>query len=679
MSKKRQTISQAIALPASKSPAERGGWSDRRFWLLSALLVAATLAVYLQATRFDFVMVDDPVYVGDNEHVREGLSVGNLGWAFTTFRDGNWFPLTWISLMLDASIYGLWPGGYHLTNVLLHTANVLLEFATFARMTRQVLPSAVVAALFAIHPLHVQSVAWIAERKDVLSMLFGLGSLYAYVASAQTERRRWLLLSVLLFLCSLCAKQTFVTLPCVFLLLDVWPLRRWAFGGQKSLSTAADTGDRQPAAIPDGPPESRRALGMPALVIEKLPFFVLSAVFCVLATIAQTRGGAVLSFTVIPLGIRILNALVVYRLYIQKAFLPIGLVAFYPHPGSRISFGDVAISVVLLLCVTALAVVQARRRPYLLVGWLWYLGTLVPMIGLVQLSGQQMADRYTYFPLLGCYLAVAWFVASLAVPLNFPKYVLPAVTAAVVVAYGSAAVVQASHWRDSVCLFQHAVAVGEKNPYSLTTLGWALVNEKRFDEALPPLRQAVELTPDFGQAQFLLACVLQRNSKFDEAADHFRAALASDDNNAAAHLNLGTILMARHEYPAAKREFDRVVELDPDNTRVQANLAELYVRLHQFNEAIAHARRGLELDTNHMQCRRLIVIALRDQGRLDEAVEQLQQLLAIAPDDRASQQELRRLLVRRSGKAQRETSVRRRHIGGLEQLVCPYFGAAARQ
>jgi Flp pilus assembly protein TadD len=651
MSKKRQTSAQAMAAAALQPLPGPNALSDRRVWLLSAMLVAATLAVYLQAARFNFVMVDDPVYVGDNEHVRQGLSVGNLGWAFTTFHDGNWFPLTWISLMLDASIYGLWPGGYHLTNVLLHTANVLLVFATFTRMTRQMLPSAAVAALFAVHPLHVQSVAWIAERKDVLSMLFGLGSLYAYIAYAQTGKPWRLVLSVLFFLCSLCSKQTFVTLPCVFLLLDVWPMRRWSFAGNNSLSAAVNASDRQQTGIPKHPPESPRARGMPALVIEKLPFFVLSAAFCVLATIAQTRGGAVLSFTVIPLGTRILNALVVYRLYIQKAFLPFGLVAFYPHPGSRLGLGDVAISAVFLLCVTVLAVVQMRRRPYLLVGWLWYVGTLVPMIGLVQLSGQQMADRYTYFPLLGCYLAVVWFAASLAVPLNLPKFALPAVTAAVVVAYGSVAVVQASHWRDSVSLFQHAVAVGEKNPYSLTTLGWALVNEKRFDEALPPLRQAVELTPDFGQAQFLLACVLQRDSKFDEAAAHFRAALASDDNNAAAHLNLGTILMARREYPAAKREFDRVVELDPGNARVQASLAELYLRLRQFNETITHARRGLELDPSQTQCRRLIVIALRSQGRLDEAIEQVRQLLAVAPDDRASQQELQRLLAQRSGNA----------------------------
>jgi Flp pilus assembly protein TadD len=277
------------------------------------------------------------------------------------------------------------------------------------------------------------------------------------------------------------------------------------------------------------------------------------------------------------------------------------------------------------------------------------------MIGLVQLSGQQMADRYTYLPLLGCYLAIVWLVASLAPRLAARPFVLPASAAAVVAIYGSVAFVQASHWRDSVSLFRHAVAIGEENPYSLTTLGWALVNAGRFDEALPPLRQAVKLTPDFGQAQFLLGCVLQKQSKFDEAADHFRAALASDEANAAAHLNLGTILMAGREYVGARREFDRVVELDKDNARVQANLAELCLRLRRYDESIAHAKRGRELDPKQKQCSRLIVIALRDQGRLDEAIDQLRELIAATPDDRASQRELERLLSQRDRKLRTAT------------------------
>jgi tetratricopeptide (TPR) repeat protein len=648
---KNQKVAKAVALPASQLVWPSGSSITGRDLLLCGLLVAATLAVYVQVRGFEFVIIDDALYVGDNEHVRDGISLANLGWAFTTFRDGNWFPLTWTSLMFDASAYGLWAGGYHITNLALHAANVLLVFAVFSKMTRNVPQSALLAALFAVHPLHVQSVAWVAERKDVLSMLFGLCALYAYVSYAQSGRARGLVLAVFFFLCSLCSKQTFVTLPFVLLLLDYWPLGRLFPGRQQTASdqpkdpaSKSNHGETAPQNLSPG----TRRVGPARLLVEKAPFFVLSAAFCALAVYAQARGGAVLSLEVVPLGSRILNALVVYRLYIQKAFLPTGLVAYYPHPGSGLGVADVAISIVFLLAVTGFAAVNTRRRPYFLVGWLWYLGTLVPMIGLVQLSGQQMADRYTYLPLLGWYLAIVWLVTPFAMRLVARPLVLRAIAGAVVVVYASIAFVQAGYWHDSISLYRHAVAVGKQNPYSLTTLGWAYVNEKRFDEALAPLRQAVELTPDFGQAQFLLGCVLQRNSQLEEAADHFRAALASDDSNAAAHLNLGTILSGRREYAQARREFDRVVQLDPDNARVQANLAELFLQLRNYEEAVAHAKRGLELDPSQTRYRRLIVIAFRDQGRLDEAIAQLRQLVAVAPDDRASQRELARLLAQRS-------------------------------
>jgi tetratricopeptide (TPR) repeat protein len=619
--------------------------------VLCGLLIGVTFAVYLQVRGFDFIIIDDGLYVGDNEHVREGLSLANIRWAFTTFRDGNWFPLTWVSLMTDASAYGTWPGGYHLTNVMLHVANVLLVFATLAKMTRNVLPSAFVAALFAVHPLHVQSVAWIAERKDVLSMFFGLCALYTYVAYAQNRRPRGFVLSVFFFLCSLCAKQTFVTLPFLLLLLDYWPLRRldlWRSDGATQMAHP----DEMPTVAGD---ENRsdgadRGPGPAFLLVEKIPFFVLSAVFCVVATLAQTRGGAVLSLDVVPLGSRLLNAIVVYRLYLQKVLFPAGLVAYYPHPGASLGVEEVAISAIFLLSVTIVAVVNARRRPYLLVGWLWYLGTLVPLIGLVQLSGQQMADRYTYLPLLGCYLAITWLGASLASRFAAPAYAAPAIASVVIVVYGTAGFVQASYWHDSISLFRHAVAAGKENPYSLTTLGWAYANANRPDEAIPALHRAVELTPDFPQAQFLLGCVLQKQSKFTEAADHFRAALAVDDANAAAHLNLGTVLMALGQYSTARREFVRVVELDEGNSRGQASLAEVCLKLRQYDESIAHAKRSLALDPGQTRYRRMIVVALRDQGRLEEAIEELRQLLAAAPDDRASQRELERLIAQRSAK-----------------------------
>jgi protein O-mannosyl-transferase len=622
---------------------------NARSLLLCGLLVAATLAVYLQVRGFEFLIIDDSLYVGDNEHVQDGISLANVRWAFTTLRDGNWFPLTWISLMIDASAYGLWPGGYHITNLALHASNVLLVFATFSKMTRRVLPSAFVAALFAVHPLHAESVAWIAERKDVLSMFFGLCALYAYVSYAQGGRARGLVLAAFFYLCSLCSKQTFVTLPFVLLLLDYWPLQRLALW-RRTLASE-DPHREVPLVVSDEDraPQPRCIRPLAFLLIEKIPFFVLCAVFCVLAAVAQSQTGAVKSLDVVPLGARLLNAIVVYRFYVQKAFFPTGLVAYYPHPVWGLGLGEVAISAIFLVGVTVWAAVNVRRRPYLIVGWFWYLGTFVPMIGLVQLAGHQTADRYTYLPLLGCYLAVAWLGASLATRFALRPLLLPVIATAVILLYGVAGFVQVGYWHDSISLFRHAVVAGKENPYSLTTFGVALTNEKRYDEAQEPLEEAVEIAPAYGQAHFFLACILQRKSKYAEAAAHFRAALALDDTNPAAHLNLGTVLLARRDFPAARREFDRAVELDPDNARAQLYLSELCWRLHQYDESIAHGKRGLELDPTQEQCSRLIVIALRDQGRLDEAIAQLQRLVAANPNDQTSQRELKRLLSRRAG------------------------------
>jgi tetratricopeptide (TPR) repeat protein len=635
-------------VPDASSPSRT---SLRRNLVVGALLIAATLVVYLQVRRFDFVILDDAVYVGDNEHVRGGLSLENFRWAFITFRDGNWFPLTWISLMIDASAYGLWAGGYHLTNVVLHIANVLMVFAAFSKMTRNTLASALVASLFAVHPLHVESVAWVAERKDVLSMFFGLCALYAYVVYAQSGKKWRLSLSVFFFLCSLCSKQTFVTLPFVLLLLDYWPLGRLQLGQRRPSSDQANAEEVGNAARPAESSTAPRASRPALLLVEKIPFFALTAVFCVLAVFAQKQNRAVISLELIPLGTRILNTLVVYRLYLEKMFIPVGLVPFYPHPGAlRLGIGDVVVSAVLLLGVTALAVFNVRKRPFLLVGWLWYLGTLVPMVGLVQLGGQQMADRYAYFPLLGCYLALVWLAVELVTRLALRPRVVGAIATAAVVVYASVAFVQVGYWRDSITLFRRATAAGKENPHTLTTLAWAYVDAKQFHEALPYLRRALELGPDFGQAHFLLGAVLQKESKFDEAAEHFRAALDTDDDNAAAHLNLGTILMAQREYAKARQHFDRVHELDPDNARLEAGLAELSLRQRNFEESIAHARRGLALDPTQKQCGRMIVIALREQGRFDEAIDQVRQMILADPNDRASHQELERLLSLRKAK-----------------------------
>ena len=414
----------------------------RREVVLALGLVALTLAVYGRVYRFEFVDYDDPSYVISNPDVLSGLNVGSVRWAFGEVHAANWIPLTWLSLMLDATCYGSWPGGYHITNALLHLANVLLVFAIFARATGNPRSSALVAALFAVHPLHAESVAWIAERKDVLSMFFGLLSLFAYVRYAQLDRaapRRALALSLALvfFVCSLMSKQTFVTLPFLLLLLDYWPLGRLAVGPARA---AGDEGQRGPS-HPRNPPAAAGGFGasrrwyfrtfrqltggqaaasatgqfrrVGLLLLEKLPFFAAGALFCLVALWAQQRGSMIRSLATFPLATRCLNAVLAYALYVCKAVVPVGLAPYYPHPGAQLSVARVGLAALFLVAVTLIAITQVRRRPFLLVGWLWFLGTLVPMIGLVQIGEQQLADRYMYLPSIGLYVAVVGLVGSL--------------------------------------------------------------------------------------------------------------------------------------------------------------------------------------------------------------------------------------------------------------------------
>jgi hypothetical protein len=410
---------------------------------LSVLLIALTLAVYARALRFGFVVFDDPRYVTDNFHVLSGLSLRGIRWAFSTFHDCNWIPLTWLLLMLDATLYGCWAGGFHATNILLHIANVLLVFFCFQRATGQTGRSAFVAALFAVHPLHVESVAWITERKDVLSMFCGLVSLWAYIRYAQGRHYAWLALSLGSFTCSLASKQTFVTLPFVFLLCDFWPLGRFP-GAPGSV--------REDATL-------RERLDIAPLLVEKIPLFVVSAAFCAMALWAQSAGHSTRSLADMPLSIRALNAVSAYGPYLEKGLLPCGLAIFYPHPGLRIEWAAVALSVTVLTAITVFAITTVRRWPFVLMGWLWFLGTLVPMIGLVQVGLQQRADRYVYLPNLGLYIAIAWLVPAIVTAPIARRRVLPAVAGAVVAVYATIAFAQVGQWRDGIVLMRHALAV----------------------------------------------------------------------------------------------------------------------------------------------------------------------------------------------------------------------------
>jgi len=364
-----------------------------RDWIgAAAILVTLAILPYLRTLGHDFVCYDDIFYVVENPHVGPGVTIPGIVWAFTTFSGGNWHPVTWLSHMLDTSMWGLKPAGHHFTNLILHAANTFLLFVVFTRMTGALWRSALVAALFAVHPLHVESVAWVAERKDVLSTFFGLLAIWAYLKYARDASVKYYLLMLGLFGLGLMAKPMLVSLPCLLLLLDIWPLRRWKLWRIDDQATVAF--------------EPKATTG---LLLEKLPVVVLSAIFSIIAFASQSYARAITAGEMLPLSSRMANAIVGYHLYLDKLFVPIKLAVFYPFPGYwRLTV--VAVSAFLLLVITLVAIFYRRHYPWLLVGWLWFVVTLIPVIGLIQVGWQSTADRYTYIPSIGIFVMAGWSI-----------------------------------------------------------------------------------------------------------------------------------------------------------------------------------------------------------------------------------------------------------------------------
>jgi tetratricopeptide (TPR) repeat protein len=639
---------------SSATPRVKAGQS----YLLVALLIAGTLLAYAQAWNLGFMFIDDADYVSENRPVQEGITLGSLKWSFTTVHDCNWIPLTWLSLMLDADLYGVRPGGYHLTNVLLHAASVVVLFLALLSATRNRARSAFVAALFALHPLHVESVAWIAERKDVLSTLFGMLSLLTYVRYARGAARWCLGTSFLFFVCSLLSKQTLVTLPFVFLLLDFWPLGRLRLAGKSWLPSAqpappgGDVGPSAPECHDRLISDRRRAALRP--VAEKIPFFAASVAFSAIATLAQSQG-AVRTLEQFPLAARCMNAIVVYVAYLWKAVYPHDLAVFYPYPQAGFSWFVVGFSAAALLSITAAAIAGLRRYPFLLVGWLWYLGTLVPVIGLVQIGLQQMADRYTYFPLIGIFLAIAWLVPELVPAGVLRTWVLPAAAVASVMLLGAATFTQIGYWRDNVTLLRHSKDCTPDNLLAHQYLGSALVLEDAANggdvtEGVAELETAVRMGPRSADTHYRLATGLQKLGRFDEAAQQYRTALAIDDRLPNAHTNLGLLLLKHRKYDEAMRHYLRALEIDETFVNAHVNLAFLCLTMGDNAAAIAHAERALELHPPQPPaCHVCIGLALRGQGRLDEAIHRLRYAVELSPNDEIAKRELARTLQMKRG------------------------------
>jgi len=560
----------------------------------SAALVALVLATYYGVQRFDFVPLDDPAYVSENRHVLGGLTLENVWWAFTTRWASYWIPLTWISYMVDVQLFGLAPGMLHVTNVLLHAANTVLLFLWLARSTGRAVPSALAAALFAAHPLHVESVVWITERKDVLSTLFLLLALLAY--SAYVRRRSWKLYATVFvcFVLGLLAKPMLVTMPFLLLLCDVWPLARVRL---------------------DAPS------GWRAVVVEKWPLFLVAVGASAVAFVTQDRGGAMIASQVFPLGLRIQNAIVSYVIYLQQTIWPAGLIVNYPYPAS-IPLWQVVGAALLLVAFTWAALRWTRTRPYLGVGWLWYLGTLVPVIGLVQVGLQPRADRFTYVPLIGIFIAVAWSMAELAA--RRPALRTAVVAAAVALTAGCAVVShrQAEFWKDGVALWTRAVAVTPPAQAAQAEfeLGAEWLRRNQPQEAIPHFQASLRAQSDFTGAQAALGDAYQREGRTAEAQAAYEAALRLDRSLPEIHNNLGAILASARNIEAALPHFEAAVRLKPDLESAHVNLGVVLVRLGRRDDAVRALSAALRLNPSNAQALRLMEL-LRKSEESEESEE----------------------------------------------------------
>lgn len=579
-------------------------------------IVISILYVYWQVRNFSFVNFDDRQYVTQNYYVQAGLTLKSIRWSLTAMQASNWHPLTWLSHMLDCQIYGLNPGHHHMTNVLFHVLNSLLLFFIFKRISGSLWKSAFVAALFALHPLHVESVAWVAERKDVLSTFFWMLTLWFYTDYVESSRLDKYLLVILFYILGLMAKPMLVTVPFVLLLLDYWPLKRFHL---KSL---------------DNENSSRQRLFHFGLIREKIPLVLLSSASCVITYIAQKSGGAVNSLGVIPFHVRIANALLSYISYIGKMFWPHNLAVLYPYQMSIPLWKSIGAGLLLIL-ISLVVFRMLKSKPYLAVGWLWYLGTLVPVIGIVQVGSQALADRYTYVPLIGIFIMITWGISDWISKKHYGKIGLFIASASILTILMITSRLQVKYWSNSVTLFEHAVHVTHDNSVAQLNLGEALAEQGNMDKAVRHYKTALKTKPNLAGANINIGVYFRKEGKLDKAIDHFSKALQGTSHSAAAlneigdtlgkkgdisgavkyyleairinpgyakaYNNLGVILAGRNNVKAAIVFFSKAIQIRPDYAGAHFNLGKIFSKRNDPEKAISQYEKALQFDPNMIQ------------------------------------------------------------------------------
>lgn len=596
---------------------------DRHAALAAVLLAGMTLAVFAPVVSFQFVNVDDHLYVTGNEHVQRGLTWHNAVWALTTLDAANWQPVTWISHMLDVSLFGLKPGGHHATSLLIHTLNVILLFFWLRSITGALGKSAVVAAIFAVHPLALESVAWIAERKNVLSTLFLLLALWAYAGYARKPGVFRYLLVVLWFSLGLMSKAMLVTLPFALLLLDYWPLRRLGF-------TPMATESSKPQAADYSQPLARA----PATIcfwrcLEKVPLLALAAGSAALTVKAQALDNEI---KMVSLPSRVANAMVSYGTYLWQMVWPSKLAIFYPFQDRSVFSWAVIGSLVLMCAITGLAVWQVKKRPYFAVGWFWYLGTLVPVIGLVHVGDLAHADRYTYVPLLGVFIAIVWGAAEVGMRFSALRYGMIAGAGLVVVALAVTTTRDISYWHDGISISEHSLAVTGPNCLMERALGEAFYSEGRLDEAVEHLTRSFEIQPT-DVAFFEMGTIKLQQQKLEEAAFYYEKALQYPGEAvmlAQIHNNLAVLEMQQGSLVEAEKHFRESVVLDPTSARHRIAFGWLLAKQGRYDEAIAQDEAAVQIAPDALAYFSL-GSALESQHKLPQAADAYRETLALAP------------------------------------------------
>jgi tetratricopeptide (TPR) repeat protein len=616
---KRKAVGFTAANKRSAAPLRHATTFGRPDLLILLGLAVMTFGIYAQVIGHQFITLDDDSYIRENPMVNRGVTRVGLAWAFTTFHAANWHPLTWIAHMIDSQLFGMNAGGHLLVNALIHVANTLLVFWFLLRTTHARWPSALVAALFALHPLHVESVAWASERKDTLSAFFGLLSLIAYVRYAEApsiSRYAWVAIALAL---GLLAKPMLVTWPLVMLLLDYWPLRR-----QQRLDTRGQLSVLR------------------NLVVEKLPLFALVAASAVITFLAQSHEGAVRTFADAPVALRLSNALVSYAKYLLLTFWPNNLAVYYPFAPTGILAWQIIGAAFLLIAITAFCLFQRKIRPYLIVGWLWFLGTLVPVIGLVQVGGQTMADRYFYLPSIGLFIAVVFGLADIAKTRRVAPLLSAAIAGVFLLVLATLTNAQIHLWSNSFTLYNHALAVTLPNLHIEYNLGLAMGGSGRYDEAAAHFEKTLQIDPNFYDGLVGMGVTRTLQGRLPEAIDYFQAAIRSQPDAPKAHAQLALALWKQNRDQAAVEEMRRALQFAPKDADIRADFGLALELVGRIPEAIEQLHEALRLNPNSAEAHNNLGLALLASGKPREGIPEFEAALRLKPELKGAADNLRR-------------------------------------